>query len=64
MCIRDRANFANRETFAGAIFKNTPEQLRPWLRNPSEVKEGAKMPAVGLTEQEIDALIAYLQSLD
>jgi cytochrome c oxidase subunit II len=58
------ANFANRETFAGAIFKNTAEQLRPWLRNPSEVKEGAKMPAVGLTEEEIDTLIAYLQSLD
>lgn len=56
--------FAHRTTFAGAVFDNTPEQLRAWLRNPSAVKQGAKMPALGLSEEQIDALIAYLQSLD
>jgi cytochrome c oxidase subunit 2 len=56
--------FANRQTFAGAMFDNTEANLSAWLRNPPGVKPGAKMPNLQLTQEQIDALIAYLQSLE
>ena len=37
--------------------------LEAWLRDPDAVKLGAKMPDYQLTEDEIDALVAYLYSL-
>lgn len=60
----DLTHFASRETFAGAIFQNTPQSLAAWLRDPPGVKPGAKMPAYGLSEEQIDALVAFLRSLD
>jgi cytochrome c oxidase subunit 2 len=39
------------------------EDLKAWLRDPGAVKLGAKMPDYGLTEEEIDAIAAYLFSL-
>jgi len=39
------------------------EALKAWLRDPDAVKQGAKMPDYGLTEDQIDALAAYLYSL-
>ena len=43
--------------------KPNVEALKAWLRDPNAVKLGAKMPDYGLTEQQIDALVAYLYSL-
>ena len=39
------------------------EALEAWLRDPDAVKLGAKMPNYHLTQEEIDALVAYLYSL-
>ena len=39
------------------------EALKAWLRDPGAVKQGAKMPDYDLTEDEIDAIAAYLYSL-
>ena len=58
------AHFASRETFGGATFERTDEELTRWLENPPEMKPGVKMPALGLTPEEIQALVAYLQSLE
>jgi len=60
----DLTHFASRDTFAGAMFDNTTENLRRWLDDPPAMKPGAKMPDYGLSTQEIDALVAYLQSLE
>lgn len=62
----DLTHFASREEFAGAIFAvEDEEQLRRWIRNPQAEKPGAQMlPFSGLSEQELDALIAYLYSLE
>jgi cytochrome c oxidase subunit II len=60
----DLTHFGSRETFAGAMFTNTDENLAAWLNDPPGVKPGAKMPDYGLTSDEIDALVAYLQSLE
>jgi cytochrome c oxidase subunit 2 len=52
------------ECFAGCIWETTDvEALKAWLRDPNAVKLGAKMPDYGLTEAQIDALVAYLYSL-
>ncbi len=62
----DLTHFASRATFAGATM---PEQgqtyeaaLKEWLSDPPNVKPGSFMPNLALTEQEIDALIAWLGS--
>lgn len=59
-----------RECFAGCnvdlyLEDGSPnvEGLKAWLRDPSAVKLGAKMPNYQLSEEEIDALVAYLYSL-
>jgi cytochrome c oxidase subunit II len=57
-------HFASRTTFAGAIFENTPENLRDWIDNPPAMKPGARMPDYGLSSEEIDAVVAYLQTLE
>lgn len=50
--------------FAGCDFDTADtEALKTWLRDPNAVKLGTKMPNYQLSEQEIDALVAYLQSL-
>jgi cytochrome c oxidase subunit II len=52
------------ECFAGCNWETTDRKaLEAWLRNPNSVKLGAKMPNYHLTEEEIDALVAYLYSL-
>jgi len=52
------------ECFAGCNWETTDvEALKAWLRDPNAVKLGAKMPDYGLTEAQIDALVAYLYSL-
>jgi cytochrome c oxidase subunit II len=45
---------------------NTDENLRRWIENPSALKPGVKMPAFGdqLRPQDLDALVAYLRSLE
>jgi cytochrome c oxidase subunit 2 len=57
-------HFASRTTFAGAIFENTPENLRDWIDNPPAMKPGSTMPDYGLSSEEIDAVVAYLQTLE
>jgi cytochrome c oxidase subunit 2 len=56
-------HFAERTTFAGATFDNIPANLRAWLDDPGALKPGVDMPDLGLTPDQIGALIAYLESL-
>jgi cytochrome c oxidase subunit 2 len=53
----------SRSSFAGAMFDLTPSEMRAWLRNPPAQKPGAKMPDLGLSEDDITKLIAYLETL-
>ncbi len=61
----DLTHFGGRATFGGAMFKNDPEKLRIWLHDAPAMKPGVDMPSfVGkLSDQDLDALIAYLESL-
>jgi len=38
----------------------SPDYLRLWLKDPSAVKSTATMPTLGLSDSEIEALIAFL----
>jgi cytochrome c oxidase subunit II len=55
-------NIGERQQIAG-VLNNSPENLRAWLANPLQVKPGTRMPNLGLTPPELDALVAYLGSL-
>jgi cytochrome c oxidase subunit II len=63
----DLTHFASRWGFAGDIFVRNEANLRRWLADAPARKPGSKMPAgiseMGLTNDDITALIAYLQSL-
>ncbi len=57
-------HFASRECFAGCLLDNTdPADIARWLHDPTAVKEGSFMPNYHLPEDQIQALVAYLQSL-
>ncbi len=56
-------HFASRGTFAGSVFERTEANLRLWLKDPPKEKPGSIMPNLGLNDEEISQLIAYLQSL-
>jgi len=59
----DLTHLMSRETIAAGSVPNTPEMLRAWVRDPNVLKPGALMPAMQLDDQKLDALIAYLQTL-
>jgi cytochrome c1 len=37
--------------------------LRLWIKSPDAIKPGSKMPAMGLSDSDLDALTAYLETL-
>jgi cytochrome c oxidase subunit 2 len=58
------SHFGSRTTFAAGLFPNDPAFLERWLRDPGAMKAGAKMPDYNLSNDHIEALVAYLQSLE
>jgi cytochrome c oxidase subunit 2 len=59
----DLTHFGSRTTIAGAIMENTPQNLATWLHDPPAVKPGSLMPNYHLTDDQVNALVAYLESL-
>jgi cytochrome c oxidase subunit 2 len=59
----DLTHLMSRETIASGAAPNTPENLRLWIRNPDAIKPGSKMPAMALSDHELDAVTAYLATL-
>jgi cytochrome c oxidase subunit 2 len=60
----DLTHFASRTTLAGGTLQNTPEELARWLADPEGVKPGSKMPDYRLSDEQIEDLVAYLESLE
>jgi cytochrome c oxidase subunit II len=59
----DLTHLMSRDTIASGAAPNTPENLRSWIQNPDSIKPGSLMPAMKLNDQDLDALIAYLETL-
>jgi cytochrome c1 len=48
---------------AGDLYDNTPEMLTQWLNDPPARKPGSLMPKLGLPQDQVAMLVAYLSSL-
>lgn len=59
----DLTHLAGRRTLAAATMPNTAEHLRDWILNPHRRKPGVRMPATPFSEDDLDALVAFLRSL-
>ena len=59
----DLTHLMSRETIASGAAPNTLENLRLWIQNPDSIKPGSKMPAMGLSDHQLDAVTAYLATL-
>ena len=58
------AGVATRTSIAGgAVPNNGPADLQRWILDPPAVKPGTQMPKLGLTEQEAQQIVAYLETL-
>jgi cytochrome c oxidase subunit 2 len=59
----DLTHLMSRDTIGSGIVPNTVENLRAWIRNPDSLKPGSRMPAMGLTDGQLDSITAYLATL-
>lgn len=71
----DLTHVGSRTTIAAGVLENSPERMHQWIKDPEYFKPGNKMyhggyvdaatgkPLFTLNDAEIDALVAYLQSL-
>ena len=58
------SHVGSRTTIAAGILPNTAEGLARWIRDPVGEKPGSLMPQMPMTEEQLSALVAYLQSLN
>ena len=59
----DLTHLMSRDTIAAGAALNTPKNLRLWIQNPDAIKPGSKMPAMGLSDQDVNAVASYLETL-
>lgn len=59
----DLTHFMSRQTLGAGAAPNTVENLRAWIKDPATFKAGCLMPAMQLSDQQIDQLTDYLSTL-
>jgi len=59
----DLTHLMSRDTIAAGAAPNTRENLRAWLQNPDSIKPGSLMPAMQLSDKDLDAVTDYLETL-
>jgi cytochrome c oxidase subunit 2 len=59
----DLTHLMSRDTIASGILPNTAENLRQWIQDPETSKPGCLMPAMKLSDTDVNAIVAYLESL-
>jgi len=59
----DLTHLMSRKTIAAGAARNTHENLRLWIENPDAIKPGSLMPAMKLSDADLDALVRYLETL-
>ena len=59
----DLTHLMSRRTIASGAAENTPQNLRLWIQNPDAIKPGSLMPAMKLSDADLDALVRYLETL-
>ncbi|HWY05822.1 MAG TPA: cytochrome c oxidase subunit II [Candidatus Acidoferrales bacterium] len=59
----DLTHMMSRRTIAAGAAENTPENLGMWIQDPDMIKPGSLMPAMKLSDSDLDALVRYLETL-
>jgi cytochrome c oxidase subunit 2 len=59
----DLTHMMSRSTIASGAAENTPENLGMWIQDPEMFKPGSLMPAMKLSDADLDALVRYLETL-
>jgi len=59
----DLTHLMSRSTIASGVSENNVDALRDWIRSPDNLKQGSLMPAMQLSDEEIDAVVKYLVTL-
>jgi len=58
----DLTHIASRRTLAAGALENTPENLAAWLHDPDDFKPGSNMPNFKLSDGDVRALVAFLET--
>ncbi len=59
----DLSHLMSRKTIASGAAESTTANLRLWIQNPDAIKPGSLMPAMKLSDADLDAVTAYLETL-
>jgi cytochrome c oxidase subunit 2 len=59
----DLTTFGSRRTLAAGLLPVTVDTVAAWLKNPATLKPDAKMPTLGLTDEQARAVATYLIGL-
>lgn len=59
----DLTHIASRQSLAANTIDNSPETLAVWIVSPEKIKPDSLMPGTDFTQDELNALIAFLESL-
>jgi cytochrome c oxidase subunit II len=59
----DLTHLMSRATIASGAAENTPQNLRLWIQNPNTIKPGCLMPAMQLSNADLDAVVSYTETL-
>lgn len=59
----DLTHIGSRSMLAAGMFPNTPGYLGGWIIGAQQLKPGAQMPNLAIKGEDLQPLIAYLQSL-
>lgn len=59
----DLTHVATRRTLAAGVIANDPGNLSGWVVDPETIKPGAGMPVNNIDASDLQALLAYLQTL-
>jgi cytochrome c oxidase subunit 2 len=59
----DLTHLMSRQTIAAGAAPNTFGNLIAWIYNPAVIKPGCKMPSMGLSIRQANAVAAYLETL-
>jgi cytochrome c oxidase subunit II len=59
----DLTHLMSRDTIASGAADNTKANLRLWVQKPDAIKPGSLMPAMQLSDSDLNALVDYLETL-
>jgi cytochrome c oxidase subunit 2 len=59
----DLTHLMSRHTLGSGALDNSPQGLREWIKSPGQFKPGVLMPAMNLSDTDLDQLVHYLSTL-